>query len=97
MNTSGFLLLFTTVLVTVRSHKILPREENDRSVFVSKIVPFLKKENKSLFWCKKENSDSKRCENTQLLRRYIGFFLCSGDNKAYELYLKYGFIDYIMH
>lgn len=74
MNASGFLLLFTTLLVTVRSHKILPMKENDRGIFVSKIVPSLKKkkENKSFFWCNKEKPSSKRSENTQLMR-YIVF------------------------
>lgn len=43
MNASGFWLFFTTLLVTVRSHKILPVKENDGSIFVSKIVSFFKK------------------------------------------------------
>lgn len=38
MNASGFLLLLTTLLVPARSHKILPMKENDRNIFVSKIV-----------------------------------------------------------
>lgn len=33
-----FLAAFHNAVVTVRSHKILPMKENDRSIFVSKMV-----------------------------------------------------------
>lgn len=53
---------------------------------------FLKK--KFFFWFVKENSNSKMCENAQLMRKYVGFWF-SGNPTAFELYLKCDYIDYL--